>query len=257
MSRQRRYSPERHIDLKMMGPIRAKNRRYLERKKQAIAYIEQALAKSTKPYLALSGGKDSVAMLGLVADIARKAGRYFVCWSHVSDASFPGTRETIIEACNRAKVNLIIDESPVSAWDVIGLQSKQKFGKKGYFFDRIRKFVEQGGYDLVFVGVRAMESKRRFRACISQGAIFKSGDILKCHPIQWFSIEDVAAAIYEYNMPIHPIYNKVPVGHLPIRLGYATALDLIDRGTVCFMRRNYPSLYKKLVIAYPEAANYR
>jgi hypothetical protein len=84
-------------------------------------------------------------------------------------------------------------------------------------------------------------------------AIFNSRGNLVCYPIKWFTIEDVAAAIYEYDMPIHPIYNMMPIGVMPIRLGYATSLDLMNRGTIQFLRANYPILYRRLIESYPDA----
>lgn len=245
---------ERHIDLAVAGPVAALTDWYRGRRERAKAKIRQAFEWSAFPYLALSGGKDSVAMLGLVNDVARKMDRDFLCWLHVSDASFPGTEETAVEACYRAGRKLVIDRSPVSAFEVIGKQSRQKFGKKGYFFDSVDRMAEE--HDMVFVGVRAAESKRRREACQHQGMIFKSGKIWKCHPLAYFSIEDVAAAIYEYRMPIHPIYSKLQAGSLPIRLGYATALDLVEKGTVVFLRANYPELFRKLVEACPDVRRY-
>lgn len=250
---------ERHSDLRAMGRIRRLMPEYRTRTTQAKIFINSAFSECHRPYVALSGGKDSVAMLALVADVARSLERDVVAWSHVSDASFPGTIETCIDACRAAGVRLILDESPVSAFDVVGRQSRQRFGKVGYFFGRIKEFVDTGGYDLAFVGVRAAESKRRRDACRAHGPLFWSETPTGCwrsHPLQWFSLEDVAAVLCEYGMPMHPIYDQAPMGSMPIRLGYATSLDLLDRGTAVFMRRNYPALFRRLCDVYPPARNY-
>jgi len=246
---------EHHIDLELVGPIAAKTNIYQERKTCVMEIIEACLRDVDTFYVALSGGKDSVALLGLVADVAGKMGKDVLAWAHLSDASFPGTVETCRAACAVVGCELMEDWSPVSAWDVIGQQSSQRFGKTGFFFDAVRRMNRK--YDLVFTGVRAAESLRRLRAARARGPVFPSGQgkAIRCDAIQRFTIEDVAAAIFEYRMPVHPIYRKMAVGERPIRLGYATSLDLIDDGTVVFMRRNYPHLYRRLVAALPHTRN--
>lgn len=244
---------EPNINLRLEGKLHQHTgqfRRYLE---QAKRFTAQAFERFATPYLSLSGGKDSVAMLGVVNDVACKMGKSFEIWAHVSDASFPGTVETIRACAEKTGRSLILDESPVSAFDVIGQQSAQRFGKQGYFFDAIAEQCQT--HDLAFVGVRAAESKRRMSACKAHGHLFETtvpAHHWKCQPICWWTIQDVAAALSYYDLPIHPIYEKFPTDTGAIRLGYATALDLVEKGTVIFLRKNYPGLYQKLTQARPE-----
>ena len=248
---------EKHIDLKMSGPVWVSTSQFQKKMAQARDYVRDAFNSCENPYLSISGGKDSIAMLGIVDEVAREMKRDFLCWIHLSDASFPGTLETSLEACRKLERVLVADYSPVSAFDVIGKQSKARFGKKGYFFDAVERMAKN--HDLSFVGVRAAESKRRRDACNAHGHIFKTtvaGEIQICHPIKWFGIRDVAAAIYHYKLPLHPIYEKVALGSLPVRLGYATGLDLVEKGTVVFLKKNYPELFSKLASACPEVRSY-
>lgn len=250
---------EKDWNLRRLGEIAVRTNAYKRARDKAIENAIRAFQCCSKPYLAISGGKDSVAMAGIVDEAARRMGRDFVLWGHVSDASFPGTEETILQTGERLNRQVILDRSPVSAFDVVGQQSARQFGKKGFFFEAIARFVRTGGYDLAFVGVRAAESARRKTAARVHGDLFHStvpANCLRSHPILWFSVEHVAAALVEYDLPIHPIYEKVAVNDRNIRLGYVTALDLVHRGTVVFLRVNYPELYRKLVDAYPEAAQY-
>lgn len=250
---------EQNWNLARLGEIAVRTNAYKRAKEKAVGNAIRAFQCSSKPYLAISGGKDSVAMAGIVDQAARASGRDFVLWGHVSDASFPGTEETIIATGERLNRQVILDRSPVSAFDVVGQQSARQFGKQGYFFEAIARFIRSGGYDLAFVGVRAAESARRRKAARVHGDLFHStvpADCLRSHPILWFRIEHVAAALIDYDLPIHPIYEKVAVNDRNIRLGYVTALDLVNMGTVVFLRVNYPDLYRKLIDAYPEVENY-
>lgn len=216
--------------------------------------IRKAFKSAEKCYLSLSGGKDSVAMAGIVNEVATEINRDFTLWAHISDASFPGTEEIIREVSEQINRKLILNESPVSAFDVIGKQSSVAFGKTGYFFNAISE-IEQD-HDLAFVGVRSSESKRRKKACKAKGPIFSKQKGLVCYPLIWFDINDVAGLIHKYNLPIHPIYKKRPIKDHAIRLGYITSVDLLHKGTAFFLKQNYPDLYYKFVKAYPKALQY-
>ena len=74
----------------------------------------------------------------------------------------------------------------------------------------------------------------------------------------------VAAALLDYGAPIHPIYRKCAIGTREnafaedgfIRLGYITSRDIINKGTLVFIKLNYPREWQKLCEAWPEAKNY-
>jgi 3'-phosphoadenosine 5'-phosphosulfate sulfotransferase (PAPS reductase)/FAD synthetase len=236
-------------------------KRKLEKSKNL---VRNTLLNFNSAYVAVSGGKDSVAMLGIVAEVSKELGTECTAWAHLSDASFPGTIETIRGACEKAGARLVEDWSPVSAFDVVGRGSRVQFGKKGYFFDAIKKFVDSEKKDLAFIGVRKQESARRRTAIKMHGTLFKTtvpSPITVCYPIAYFLLEDVAAAIVHYGLPLHPIYNKAPLmGEAPtyekIRLGYMTSLDCLTWGGLTFMRVNYPEYYNRLIQAKPELSIY-
>ncbi len=253
----RKFEP--HMDLRLAGRWHMLTGAFARRYNAAVEIAIQGFRRCERPYVSVSGGKDSVAMAAVVDGAARSLGRDYVLWCHVSDASFPGTEEVVRELADKLQRELVMDRSPVSAFAVVGQQSARQFGKTGYFFEAIRRCVEEGGYDLAFVGVRAAESLRRTRAHRVWGPIFETTVPvwhIKCHPIARWSIEDVAATLVAQDLPIHPIYDKIPVGQRCIRLGYVTALDLLDKGTAVFLRLNYPDLYARLAASYPQVAQH-
>ena len=234
----------------------AKMPQFKRKVEQAREFIKEAFAISKKPYLSCSGGKDSIAMLVLVDEVAKEIDRDYLIWSHVSDASFPGTKETIEKATQICSRQLIFSQSQVSAFEVLKTRDKiSLFGKSGYFFDSIRKFEEEHEIDLAFVGVRASESKRRKEAARVHGHLFRSTvttDRWVCNPLVWFGIEDVFALILLNGFPLHPIYSKRhPEGIKAIRLGYLTSQDLLNKGTLSFIRDNYPEQYQQIITAKP------
>lgn len=135
------------------------------------------------------------------------------------------------------------------------------YALSGVFFSSVREYAKDK--DLCFVGVRAAESRRRMRAAKAHGQVFDSasmGDVTVCHPLLWFTLYDVAAALHEYDAPIHPIYKKITIERGEnrcgeesfIRLGYITSRDLLNKGTAVFLRINYPDEFNRLAAAYPE-----
>lgn len=252
------------LQLLEQGRLNANMPAYKRKKEKAIDVCIEQLKSHNAPYCVVSGGKDSVAMACLLDDAATQCGKDFTLWSHISDASFPGTLETCqaLSASLQRKLDLFLSNS---ALDHVTDKQRMAFGKTGVFFGSVKQYAEDK--DLAFVGVRAYESKRRMAAAKAHGMVFHStsmGDVDVVNPLQWFKLVDVASLIYEYNAPVHPIYNKICTDTgtnangepLFIRLGYITSKDLLDKGTAVFMKLNYPDIYNMLAERFPEIRNY-
>ena len=204
-------------------------------------------------------------MAFIAAEAARSIGRSFRLWSHVSDASFPGTVEICRQVEAMTGMPLDLYESPGSAFDALAQPERRAFGKSGAFFGSVREYAKDK--DLCFVGVRAYESKRRRRAAQVHGPYFRSdsmGGVMVCHPLLWFRLEDVAAVLWEYGAPVHPIYRKTPIDAGTnsqgeenfIRLSYITSRDLLNKGTAVFLKINYPAEFARLAQEWPEIRRY-
>ncbi len=247
------------------GRLRSLMTSYKQKKQKAIKICIDELQKHKAPYVALSGGKDSVAMAFIVDEAAKAIGSNFTLWTHLSDASFPGTEDVCRKVAKMTNRQLDISRCEKSAFDLLTIERKQAFGKTGVFFSEVRAYAKSK--DLAFVGTRANESKRRMQAAKAHGTSFYSksmGDCTVVNPLQWFDIYDVAAALVEYEAPIHPIYKKmsVDVGNNAngepyfIRLSYITSKDLWEKGTLTFIKINYPEIYAKLLRACPDIARF-
>lgn len=252
-------------DFIKIGEVQSKLKSYQEKKEKALTLCCEVFEKYQNPYIALSGGKDSAAMCYLVNEAAKICNKDYRIWSHLSDASFPGTKEICVEIAQTLNRPIDLDECPFSAFEAIKNPQKQAFGKTGVYFDSVRQYAKDK--DLCFVGVRAGESSRRKRAAKVNGQVFYSksmGDCTICYPLLWFSLYDVAAVVYEYLVPLHPIYSKVSLDlgknsqgeEKFIRLSYITSRDLLNKGTALFLKINYPNEFYKLAEAYPEIRNW-
>lgn len=247
-------------DFYEIGELYCKSPRFLSKLQVAINLCEKELENHCSPYVALSGGKDSGVLAYVVNEAAKRVGRDYSIWSHVSDASFPGTVETVDKIAETLGRTVDYYESSCSAMGTLAERRQQrKFGKSGVFYDSVRAYARDK--DLSFVGVRAFESKRRMKVAKIKGQVFHSksmGDIDVCYPLLWFKLEDIAAATVLFDVPLHPIYDKQPVDmgknangeDYFIRLGYITSRDLLDKGTAVFLKLNYPDIFAKLQAVY-------
>lgn len=247
------------------GRIWCKSSKFLNKLQNAIRLCERELESHDRPYIACSGGKDSGVLVRIVNEAAKKTDKNVKIWSHISDASFPGTKETIEAIAKKEKLYVDFYESEFSAIEYVSTsKEKRKFGKSGIFYDSVREYAKDK--DLSFVGVRASESKRRMKSAKIKGQCFHSksmGDVDVCYPLLWFRIEDIAAATVLFDIPLHPIYSKQPIDmgknangeDYFIRLGYITSRDLLDKGTAVFLQANYPDIFSKLQKVYPEIRN--
>lgn len=245
-----------------IGEIWRRSGKFINKLQNAINLCEQQLEHHNAPYIACSGGKDSGVLAFVVHEAAKKTGKDVKIWSHVSDASFPGTVETVEAIANRVKMETEFYKCEYSAiGSMKRAKERRKFGKSGVFYDSVREYAQDK--DLAFVGVRAAESKRRMKAARINGQTFYSrnmGNVDVCYPILWFSLKDIAAATVMFDIPLHPIYSKNPIDlgknangeDYFIRLGYITSRDLLDKGTAVFLQHNYPDIFSKLAKAYPE-----
>lgn len=252
-------------DFYEIGKIRSKSKRFLEKLSDSIELCKQQLETHKFPYVALSGGKDSSVLTYMVNEAAKQANKDFKIWSHVSDASFPGTIETINRIAELLGRKVDFYESKYSAMERMkNTKEKRQFGKSGVFYDSVREYAKDK--DLSFVGVRASESQRRKTAANIHGQTFHSnsmGNVDVCYPLLWFKLEDVAAATVMFDIPMHPIYKKQSIDmgknvngeDYFIRLGYITSRDLLDKGTAIFLKLNYPDIFAKLQSVYPDIRN--
>lgn len=156
--------------------------------------ITDALARSRRPYVAFSGGKDSTCMLHLVLQQAPGVtvfhwdyGWYFIPrWleqEFVDNARAIGATNLIVRATG----------SP-----------KPYFGLSEMFGVINELFVKQG-YDLAFVGLRAEESLKRKRRIARQQSLIA---IRECWPIAEWTWKDVWAYIFNHNLPYASVYGR-------------------------------------------------
>ncbi len=181
---------------------------YRKRVREAKDIIDQALKRYANPYVAYSGGKDSLCLLHLVLQEQNDIDVWH--WDY-GDALIPRSieREIIKNARQIGAENIVIRKRGNNKH----ARENYKFGYH-HFFVSLNKLKKERGWNLGFIGIRKEESLRRKR---EYSHFF---DKHNCYPILNFSWKDVWAYIVSNNLPYPSIYDRYAevLGYDKVRL---------------------------------------
>lgn len=244
----------------------AKTRAYLRRVDKALLVIEEALKGRTKPVIAYSGGKDS----GVIAHLARRIDARIPLVHHAAPDPF-GTREFCEWFADELQADLYLVESGLSAEEraaiVAGVEgdiTERSLGASGplgrALFQAIREFDEEHGTDLVFLGLRAEESRARRLNRMRKGVVYDVRDgPRRCCPIVDWKTPDVFAYHVAEGLGWHPVYDCERNHPEPerIRLGSAIPQGGSARhGMGVWLRTHWPAYWRDLCARRPEVGLY-
>jgi 3'-phosphoadenosine 5'-phosphosulfate sulfotransferase (PAPS reductase)/FAD synthetase len=241
--------------------LRAKLPAFRRRVERTRAIVRDWLAQCRRPYIACSGGKDSVAMLHLIQCTAAEP--IPVLW-YDSGVEWPGV-DVVFDRLKSRQLcpKLTIVRPDV---DVIALKRRQLAGELSAaskdrlaLHEPIRHAVRTAGYDAAAIGLRQEESRTRALDRATHGPIHRRADgLLRCTPLADWSWQDVYAYIALQRLPLHPIYSA-PLLDLEhrgrIRLSWWLSTDHWRHGELAWVRDNYPDIHARLRQALPNASH--
>lgn len=209
--------------------------------------IAEALKTTNKPYLALSGGKDSTVVLDLIQQIKPD----IECvWSD-DEWWLPETKE-YFDRLRAKEINVRQIQS--KAWHTNFFTAHEK---DGVDFD---KWINEQGYDMVFLGLRAEESNARRITLRKSGLMYQTKSRMwHVNPIGWWTVRDVWAYIYSRNIDYNKAYDKLEQMGIPReeqRIGPLAVERVLGFGQIAILKRGWPNLYNRFAKAYPEVKNY-
>lgn len=223
-----------------MGRLRSKHSGYIKKLAKANEIIQHGLAVCSNPFVSCSFGKDSAVLLHMVMKHRSNIEARFIKWP---------------------ESYLIYDfEKVIEAWIALGANVKILELTRESLNDKVRdrwlRLAAMNEADGSFVGLRADESKGRRMTLISNGTVFKNKNgFYRICPIAFFNTEDVAAYIYQHNLPTLNIYkqegfqkrtsSRIPRNDFFIRQEMIQNLRL----------RDYSS-FKKVLDMFPEIEEY-
>lgn len=169
-----------------------------QRRVEALGAIRSAFFRSSRPYVAFSGGKDSTVLAHLVLRDHPDTMVYH--WDFGPDY-MPRVLEAEVDRNARL----------LRAWNYrVDTSSKYLTGHDGpvwyrEHFGRVEPELLAEGYTMVFVGIRSQESGKRRRRIQTGEAI---GKMPECWPLTEWSWLDVWAEIVANDLPYPSIYDE-------------------------------------------------
>ena len=162
--------------------------------------ISEALDQSKCPYLAYSGGKDSLVMLHMV--LQKRPDILVWHWDYGYDLMpFEMEKEILENARRIGAKNIRINSSGKGE---NRYRSVRTFYRQ--FFGKIGQFTQEEGCDLAFIGLRTQESGKRKRKASEP---FRwNGKLLECYPLADLTARDIWAYIVTNNLPYCSHYDR-------------------------------------------------
>jgi len=219
-------------------------------------YVRRWLSECSRPYVAISGGKDSLCTLALVREQA------------------PGTPAVYFDAdCAFPEVSTIVDNTPTTVRypaDEPILDTIKRFGLYGgpaleratmqsTVYGPIKRLIAEHGFDAVAYGLRAEESKGRAHHMKTRGQVFryKRDGILACQPIAHWTYFDVWAFIVSHNLPYCGVYDRMwDMPEREQRVSYWAGETNRENGRYVWLKRHYPELWNRLAAELPDVRAY-
>lgn len=169
------------------------------------------LIQSNQPFVLVSGGKDSLATLIYIKEIAEKAGKKVVAIHAETTVGLPCNIKYVKKICRLLKVKLVVVRPKINYFELAQRWGLPRFRarwccytlKTGPVNDYLKT---QEGNKIVFDGIRAEESKKRREVeFIEYNEKLRS---LKCHPLLYWTSGEVRIYLEKSGLPANPAYKQ-------------------------------------------------
>lgn len=251
--------------------VHARTRAFARRVEAARAAAGRALDRAAarggaRPAAVMwSGGKDSTALAHLVA-VGLGAGAAELV-SEKDDLDYPGER-AFVEGLARAwsaRLRVLTPATSPAAWldahaadlgPADDLHSRAAALSRACFYDLVE--ADNAGRPLVLLGLRAEESVGRWANRAARGLVYERRDgLLVGQPLADWCGLDVYAYHARHGLPLLDVYRCVGFLHRRepwrVRKSWWLPGAAGARGGVAWLRRYWPSLYRRLGGWWPTA----
>lgn len=240
----------------------AKSAHHRYRVERAKRQVDHALSKGSA-YVLVSGGKDSVALLGLVRELAPETPAWYIDIG----LETPDTEAVLAQlerehGLQRISPRLSVDAmaEQVGGWGYEGPNKlpgewhwRTQDWREILIDEPNRRLCAEHGYQTFFTGLRADEShgrrmRRRMYGYLHQR---KDGIYHACPLLDWSGMDSLAYAAAQ-GLPISKLYTR-PGPKRPEDRRTATVMCLVglESEGMIELRRNHPEFYAQVVERFP------
>lgn len=239
-------------DLRIKFQLWSKLKLHKRRVNQAEDLISDWLKKVDNPYIAFSGGKDSTCIL----DLVRKQRPDTLAVYLDPDCHFPEQMHFMesfpfmIRYPADEPFLVTLDRNPT----ILGNEVLQKTT-----WGPIKRLLAEYNFDGVCYGLRKEEDHGRKMHALTRGAVFwlKRDGIWGCQPLTDWGRNDVWGYIVSNNLSYCPVYDKMwDMPDVDQRISFWAGRTKRTYGRWAWLKRNYPELFNKLAVRFPEARSY-
>jgi 3'-phosphoadenosine 5'-phosphosulfate sulfotransferase (PAPS reductase)/FAD synthetase len=215
---------------------------------RARGLIAQALGQCQRPYVAFSGGKDSLVVLRLVAEQCRGV---VAIWSD-DELEYEEQPGYITGAASALGASLLVTLgwAEHAGW-FRPWRSEPYWRRPLAEAVRIDGLVEDWardvGYDGTFVGLREDESTARRVYLGSRGWLYRSRRGVQCNPLGGWTVDEVWAAIAGMGLPYNPVYDRLAEVGVPREMQRVGPLPLAPQWV---LQRGWPEMLRRLEERY-------
>lgn len=240
---------ERFLLYSRLGEHRARVRR-------SLAHIEEWLTLAQRPYISLSGGKDSTCVLHLVRSIAPEVPAVY--WD--ADCAFPEVSELIDATpnCVRYKTDEPFLDT-LARFGAHGGSDLENETMRTTVYGPVKRWIAETQSDGCAYGLRQEESRGRRMLGRTRGVVFFSAQyqVWMCQPVTHWTYNDVWAYIVSNDVPYAGTYDRMwEMPEREQRISYWAGETNRQNGRWAWLKRNYPDLFNRLCEVLPDARTY-
>lgn len=202
-----------------------------------------------KPYVAFSGGKDSLVVLALALNVHSNI---LAMWCD-DELEYPEQDTYIPDVCHALGAELVIMQGGSIHADWFRPWLTHPYWKQpspDMVWDARHPswWALEHGFESTILGLRRDESvKRRLYLSRAHELYQVKSGMTMCHPLAGWTTNDIWAAIMSWGLPYNPVYDRLAGIGVPLSKQRVGPLPLSNGG---HLREGWPEMYAKLTERY-------